>query len=170
MPYQRIALLCLAIWLWPVSGKGRTVEETAIELATETLDSLRDKTHRERMKIVWPLKTAAVAAPPPGAEVYLIRGYIDYQCTRLTWRDGKLRAERIRAGRTWFYNPKGESYEAQRFEIPAADFLRAWHAASLRLEAEAEPVQPPQPQESLEETLGHGHIAMMSSSHQTTCG
>jgi len=105
MPYQRIALLCLAAWSWPLYGEGRTAEMTALQLATETLDSLRDATHKEKMKIVWPSQTAATDAPPAEADVYLIHGYIDYHCTRFTWRDGQLRAEWVRIVRTWFYIP-----------------------------------------------------------------
>ena len=56
MPCQRIAFLFLALCSWPVSGQERTAEETAMQCASDTLDSLRDETHKERMKIVWPLR------------------------------------------------------------------------------------------------------------------
>jgi hypothetical protein len=118
------------------------------------------------MKIVWPLETETSGNLPAEAEVYLIQGYIDYDCTRLTWKDGRIQAERTRVMRTWFYNTRGEGFEAQQFEVSLKRFVRAWGAASLLLGAKVEPRQPPssQRQDSLEENLEHGHMAIRTSS------
>ena len=147
------------------------VEKTPAHLAAETLDSFRDATHEEKMKIVWPADAPTEALPPPGAEVFLINGYINYAVTRLTWKDGTVQAERIQTKRTWFYNAKGESFEPERFDIPAAEFLRAWGAMTRLLGAKAEPLAPPPPLETETDADGNiivhgfGSVSSQSSSH-----
>jgi hypothetical protein len=156
-------------------------EKTPAQLAAETLDSFRDAVHKEKMRIVWPAE-AAEALPPPGAEVFLIHGYINYAVTRLTWKDGTVQAERVRTNRTWFYNAKGESFEAERFDVPAPEFLRAWKALGRLLGAKAEPLAPPPPPETQTDAEGNltfhafGSVSTRSSSHaayvwvRVTCG
>jgi len=118
-------------------------EGAAARLATEALDSFRDEVHRERMDILWCTGEGSEAPLPAAAEVYLIRGYIDYTCTRFVLRDGALRVQSVQVKRTWFYNPKGERYLAEEFQLPAAAFSRAWRAAGLLIGAKAVPLRQP---------------------------
>ena len=134
-----LALLVLATSAWPTDA--REEEETAAQLAAETLDSFRDEVHKEKMRILWPAGTDE----PATAEVYLIRGLTNYTCTRFVLREGSPRVERIEAKRTWSYNPDSEGYLTERVELPMADLFRAWLAARFLIGARAEPLEPRPP-------------------------
>lgn len=118
-----------------------------LTLAQRELDRLRDDTHKREMKIRWPetkkpTSQALLESIPDSAEAYLINGYINYTCTRLRWKKETVVADCIESKRSWFYNPKGESFPTYRFTIAPADFARAWVAAQLLIGASAVPLHP----------------------------
>lgn len=89
----------------------RAGEEPAAprRMAEAAMEAERDQRHREKMRIVWPKD---IPDCPDGSEVYLIDGHIDYRCRRLTWDGKEVRTHTAECKRTWFYNAKGESFEA----------------------------------------------------------
>jgi len=148
-------------WPWVVAGEPSEpvrVELTPLALGQRELDFWRDDTHKREMKIVWPEMTALPAQVPENAEAYLIKGYIDYTCTRLRWEKGAVRAERIMMKRTWFCNSQGESFAGERLSVVPGDFTRAWLAAKLLLGARDERLKPEpmQPMEQDADGSWHG--------------
>ncbi len=115
--------------------------ESAQELARSNLDSVRDTTHQEKLRIVWP-RNASEARPLKGSDVFLIQGYIDYTCTRIVWSEGRGVAQRVKLTRSWFYNPHGETYSAVEFPVTTEQFAKSWNAAALIRGARAEWVNP----------------------------
>ena len=117
-------------------------DSPGLALAKQVVEAARGDAHREKMRIVWP--ESVEAAPPEGAEVTLIDGYISYGITRIKWRDGagKLDACQLFAARSWFYNKDGEGFGARTTTIDASKFAVAWAAARYVLAAHDERLEP----------------------------
>jgi len=125
------------------------------QLAREAVEQFRDKKQRGKSEVIWP--SAGIAKPPGlGAEVFLLEGYINYTCTRIFWREKDALVQRVKMGRTWFYNPKGEFYETEQFTVPAAQFREAWEAAQLVQAATLKVASPPVRKEGWPITTGWG--------------
>jgi len=104
-----------------------SADTTPLDIAKSTLESFRKDADRKLTTFTFPENAVPI---PTSAEIYLIQGYICYNCIRITWSDGKATAQRVKMTRTWFYSAK-EGYTCEQFDIPAADFKKAWEAALL---------------------------------------
>lgn len=116
-----------------MGGRLEGAAESAQEAARSMLEGLRTEKDRALTTLVVP-EGKEGAELPEGAEVYLIRGYINYTCVRIFVRDQKVIAQRVKMARSWFYSPK-EDYSAKEWEIPPGDFARAWETVRLIREA-----------------------------------
>ncbi|CAN5313665.1 hypothetical protein BH09VER1_BH09VER1_36530 [soil metagenome] len=101
----------------------------ARELAQDAVGAFQKESDKALTSITFPAESAGIAVPDK-AEVYLIQGYIDYDCIRLIWKDHQAVGQRLRMTRSWFYSPK-ESYAAEEYALAEADFKKAWQAAWL---------------------------------------
>jgi len=131
-----VALVALAV----LSSSARADDPPGLALAKRVVEQQRGDEHKAKMRIVWP--ETIEATPPEGAEVVLIDGYIDYEMTRLVWRGVKVEAGSVSTARSWFYNPKGESYVARTFDVDPKAFAAAWAAALYVAGAKDEPIDP----------------------------
>ena len=107
-------------------------DTTPLEVAKGALESFRKDEDRKLTSMEFQKQTEAI---PASAEIYLIQGYICYDCIRIVWSDGKATAQSVKMSRSWFYSPK-EGYTCGQFEIPSADFRKAWEAAMMVRSAE----------------------------------
>ena len=139
-PMRRTALVAAVVALALLASTVRADDPPGLALAKRAVEELRGDPHREKMRIVWP--ETGDEAPPEGAEVVLITGYIDYVMTRFVWRGGKVEAGSVGTARTWFYNSKGEGYGAWEFDVDPAAFAKAWAAARFLTGAKDERVEP----------------------------
>lgn len=107
--------------------RSAAADATSHEVARSALEGFRKDADRKLTTITLPERVAPL---PQRAEIYLIQGYICYDCIRIVWSEGKCTAQRVKMSRSWFYSPK-EGYTCGQFEIPAADFRKVWEAAML---------------------------------------
>jgi hypothetical protein len=157
-----VVLLEAAILSAACSFTTRAGEEPAAprRMAEAAMEAERDQRHREKMRIVWPKD---IPDCPDGSEVYLIDGYIDYRCRRLTWDGKEVRIHTAECKRTWFYNAKGESFEATTSALDPEVFKDAWKAAMLLIAASVEPAKA---EREDAHKLGDLRLSYSSSSHQ----
>ena len=102
-------------------------DTTSLDIAKSTLESFRKDADRKLTTITFPENAVAI---PTRAEIYLIQGYICFNCIRIVWCDGRAMAQRVKMTRTWFYSAK-EGYTCEQFDISTGDFKKAWEAALL---------------------------------------
>ncbi len=100
---------------------------TPLDIAQNTVESFQKNEDRKLTTITFPEKPGAL---PAKAEIYLIQGYISYECIRIVWSKGRASAQRVKMTRSWFYSPK-ENFLGEQFDIPAEDFRKSWDAAML---------------------------------------
>ena len=137
-------------------------------LATEAIEVHRDAKHKTDMRIILPKTKPASSKPlleqlPDNIEIYLIRGYISYSCTRISWKKGIVQAERISMAHSWFYNPNGESFVSEKIDVPPESFATTWLTTQVVLAASTEPINPKINENDLELsqlkklTMSHAH-------------
>jgi hypothetical protein len=143
-----IALFCASPAADAAAVEGDTVPpaDAALALARTTLDSLRDKEHREETKIVWP-ETGEISAPAD-CDVLLITGNggnVGYACVRFRRSGGgPILCQRVLLDRRWVYNLEGAYCRTQQVEVDTVRFALVWTAARLVLRASAELQTPPE--------------------------
>ena len=76
--------------------KPIVAETTSLDIAKSTVESLQKDDDRKLTTITFPEMSAAL---PTSAEIYLIQGYICYDCIRIVWSDGKATAQRVKMTR-----------------------------------------------------------------------
>lgn len=155
IPRVRWPVLPAAILAFALAAPARAEDSPGLALAKSVVEELRGDAHREKMRIVWPEDVEE--APPEGAEVVVITGYISHDMTRFVWRGGKVEARLAFASRTWFYNKNGESFGARELDVDPVAFARAWSAARFVIDARDERVTPrPDPDLPVGGTMGMG--------------
>lgn len=109
--------------------------EAASEAAARAaVEKHRDDAHRERVRVDWAQFDDEV--PPDGAEMTRIKGYIDYEVTRIVLRGAKAEGRSVFMGRKWFYG-SDERFTARSFDVSPEAFAAAWNAARRVEAAEA---------------------------------
>jgi len=154
-PSWKIYLLMLLVVAGRLSGEVISAEE----MAQRALEGLRKDDDRKLTTLMVP-PGKEMAGLPEGAEVYLIRGYINYQCARIFIREGKAVAQVVKMSRTWFYSPK-EDYSAEEWEIAEGDFAKAWEAIRLIQESDM-------PRKQTPESTGAVRLSRIMGSHDPT--
>lgn len=154
-PAWKICVLILLVVAGRLSGEVISAQE----MAERALEGLRKDDDRKLTTLVVPPGKEMLRLPE-GAEVYLVRGYINYQCTRIFVREGKAMAQVVKMSRTWFYSPK-EDYSAEEWEISEGDFARAWEAIGLIQESDMPLKQTPP-------NTGTARVSRIRGSHDPT--
>jgi hypothetical protein len=112
--------------------------------AMTALEKFRTDKERELSDLVEP-PPKEPEAWPDGAEVFLVQGYLNYDCVRIFRKDGKPLVERVRMTRTWFYSPK-ESYTAEQWTVTEDQLRETWNRArrirTTELKMRPRPVSP----------------------------
>ncbi|HET6407846.1 MAG TPA: hypothetical protein VFG14_08185, partial [Chthoniobacteraceae bacterium] len=95
--------------------------------ALAALEKLRTDKERELSELVAP-SPKEPESWPAGIEVFLVEGYISYNCVRIFRKDGKPVVQRVKMTRSWFYSPK-ESYTAEQWGVTEDQLREVWNLA-----------------------------------------